>query len=639
MPFDLATAKPVTQGFDLSTARPVAGGSMADQIPGLSPAEKQANDARNAAGRAAGIVTAADNVANEPHPSEDSFLDMAHGVINEVPKTLARGLVAGVVAPLYGVGREILAGKLGDGSQYAQQEAGKAAEAVAYRPKTNTARYLLEKLGAAAQLVPPVMPELSALQSGAVSSGSAMRQLAGPSALAADAADAATVANGARGGLRELVGIAPKSTMAGGGAARTSEQTLRMERAASMNPPLPLTEGMVTREPAQIRFEKDTARQPGGERLNNRAVELNKKVFQNIDNMVEETGAQAPELRVTGKLIDKALVGKFNMKQSEVRKAYDDARTGGQMDDLVPYAPLTKYLADNEAEATVGNAPMLSYVKRKLELLDPDGTGKISINDAELLRQKAAAITNEGTPNASFIGPVKKLIDGMTEPETVGGPLYRQARRLNENFKNEFENVSMVDDLLRTKPGSKTRSVALEDVAQRVLIDGSADEMKHVFRLLTAFPKGAPAELVEQGAQAAKELRGALVNRLKKAAFENATRDTSGNAVANFGSFNRMVNALDEDGKLQFALGKDGAQRVRDVRDAMADVYTSPPGTVNASNNSAEIVAAINSLDKVVGALRAVPGASTAAKYVEQKIQTHRLNKKVDKALDPTGDR
>lgn len=639
MPFDLATAKPVTQGgFDLSTARPVAGAGPADQIPGLSPSDKQANDARNAAGRAAGIVTAADNVANEPDVSKDSLLDMAHGVINEVPKTLARGALAGVVAPLYGVGKEIITGRLGDGSHYAEQEAAKTSEAIAYQPKTNTARYLLGKLGAAAAVLPPVMPELAALQSGAVSTGSALRQLAGPSALAAGAEDAAMVANGTRGNLRELLGVKPKSTMAGGGAARTSEETLRLERAASMNPPLPLTEGMVTRAPAQVRFEKDTARQSGGERLNNRAVELNSKVFQNIDNLVEETGAQAPELRVTGKIVDKAMVGKFDMKQAEVQKAYTEAREGGHMDAPVDYGPLSKFLAEHEAEATTGQANMLAFVKRKLELLDPEGTGKISINDAEILRQKAAAITNEGTPNAAFITPVKKLIDGMTEPETVGGPLYRQARRLNENFKNEFENVKLIDDLLRTKPGSKTRAVAVEDVADRIL-GASTDETRHAFRLLTAFPKGAPAELVEQGAQAAKELRGALIERIKKAAFENATRDSSGNSVGNFSNVNKLVNSLDEEGKLRIVLGKEGAQRVRDFRDAMADVYTSPPNVLNVSNNAAEIVAAVGKLEKAVGALQAVPGTSTAAKYVAKKIETRRLNKKIDKALDPGGNR
>lgn len=88
----------------------------------------------------------------------------------EAATTLGSGLVAGAVAPLYGVGREIAAGKFGTpaGTRYAEEQAERAQQALTYQPRTATGQAMvggiakgMEALGGPALL--GVAPELEGL--------------------------------------------------------------------------------------------------------------------------------------------------------------------------------------------------------------------------------------------------------------------------------------------------------------------------------------------------------------------------------------------------------------------------------------------------------------------------------------------
>ena len=61
-----------------------------------------------------------------------------------------------------------------------------------------------------------------------------------------------------------------------------------------------------------------------------------------------------------------------------------------------------------------------------------------------------------------------KLIDQNTEGK--GSNLYRRARKERTEHGKTFENVSLVRDLLATKPGLTERVVAVEKVMETIVI-------------------------------------------------------------------------------------------------------------------------------------------------------------------------
>ena len=292
------------------------------------------------------------------------------------------------------------------------------------------------------------------------------------------------------------------------------------------------------------------------------------------------------------------------------------------MEEPVNYKPLTDYLAAHETEAITGKASMLSAVADKLKKLDPEGTGSISINNMEELRQMAGRLTAPGTPNTAYIGEVKGLMDAATAGK--GGVKYQQARRMYENYSNEFKNTGVIDKLMSKKPGTNDRSVAFEDVFDHTVLKGSLDDLRNVRRTLqTAGP---------EGQQAWRELQGQGMNHLRDLVTSNVSSDIHGNPIVSVAKLNRFVNAFDKDGKLDFFYGKKGAERIRDLNDVMKDVGTSPPGSVNSSNTASALA---NLLDLSTSAYVGLPlPIATGVKYGVKRYKSNKLSSKVNEAMD-----
>ena len=609
MGFDLNTAKPAaptappaaSRGFDLASARPVDPGG---QVPGGVAGNRNV-------GKPSG----------EPR-------DNALGVIMGVPDAiLSAGSAAagGVVGSLAGLGKSIVGGHFGtpQGAQEGEEFGSRVAEKIARPPATNTGRKILEGLATvAAPLAALPSAEIVNMGRAVSSTGTALRGLAAPSAAAADAADAATLANGTRGTLRELVTPA-KPAMSGVGAADVSQAAQRVARAESLPVPVKLTQGQRTRDFTQTAFEQETAKLKEGEPLRNRTVEQNQQLLQNFDAFRDETGAQAVGLRPIGRVVDAALVKKYEAAKSEVRAAYNSARDAGEMAEPVPYKTLSDYLEKHSAEIDTNNVPMLAAVRAKLAKLDPEGTGVIPLNDMEELRKMAGRLTTPGTPNEAHVGDVKRLIDGATE--NAGGDLYREARRLNTNMANQFENAGAVDKLLRTKRGTNDRAVAIEDVADHIIDGGSVDDTRWLRRVLTAGGG-------DDGAQAWKEVRGAAVDRLKNAMFGSSGADTAGATPATMKRFDTLLKTWDGEGRLEVLFGTKGAAQLRDFAETARDILTSPEGTRNTSNTASALLRAWDKAATIGGS---TPGLSTATKFIDKKVQSAVLKKRVDAAVNP----
>lgn len=624
MGFDLNTAKPVAPargGFDLASARPV--GDPADQVPGGGEAGNR-NVGKRTTMREERPVNGVDKLTGGKGLAGDVF-DVVLGVPDAVASA-GSAAAGGIIGSLAGVGKSLVSGKFGtqQGVQQGEEFGSHVAEKIARPPATATGRAILEGLGTiTAPLAALPSAEIANLGRAASSANTAIRGLAVPSAAVQDAADAATLANGTRGTLRDLV-RKPEPQLSGVGAARATEEAQRVARAQSLPVPVKLTKGQRTSDFDQVAFEQEVAKQPEGAPLRNRAVEQNQQLLQNFDAFHETTGAQAYGLRATARVVDAALVKKYEAAKAEVRAAYTAAREAGEMAEPVPYKTLSDYLEKHSAEIDTNNVPMLAAVRAKLAKLDPEGTGVIPLNDMEELRKMAGRLTTPGTPNEAHIGDVKRLIDGATE--NAGGDLYREARRLNTNMANQFENVGAVDKLLRTKRGTSDRAVAVEDVADHIIDGGSVDDTRWVRRVLTAGGG-------EEGAQAWREVQGAAVNKLRDAMFPaGVPANTAGDTVARFNRFDKLVKAWDDEGRLEVLFGKDGANQVRDFAATARDVLTTPEGTRNTSNTASALLRAFDKATAVTGS---VPGLTSATKFVQKKVESAVLKKRVDAAVNP----
>ena len=605
MAFDLATAKPAQAGgFDLASARPVGAApiSGAAAIPSFTLGQEQRQPA--------------------PAPQqEDNLLGKAVG-----PVDAALGVASGVVTPVIAVPSGFLQSAYqrvtGGEVKTPEQNAVTIRNRLQYQPATTTGRNILEKIGEAApvlEALPAVGNDLANLGQATRLGANVLREVSAPGAAIQNAADDAAAAGGGR--LRDLMRTPQDPALSGVGAARSPIATMRQQRASNLGLS-PLTEGQATREPAQVRFERNTAKMPEGGPLNNRFIQHNQELLGKFDEYFDQTGAQAPTLRTAGGVVDSALRDKYNRARSEVSSAYRAARNAGETAEPVSYKALSDYLATKNAEITTGNAPMLNYVRAKLSELDPQGTGLIPVNDLEELRKGAGRLTQGGTPNSAFIGEVKGAIDSSMDNAT--GTLYQQARRMRENVAKQFEDAGVIDKLLRTKPGSSDRAVALEDVVDHSMFGSrSLDDVRQMRRVLQAGGG-------EQGAQAWRELQGAGINKMRDTLFPpQGAQDSAGNTLPRPAALKKMVADMDADGRLEFIYGKKGAEQIRDLADAAVDVNYQTGA--NTSGTGADIRDMFQ--QKAAGILRTIPGVRDAAKYLADRAESKALRQRVDAAL------
>jgi len=572
-------------------------------------------------------------VARAPAVNDDGILDRIVGV-GETALTTATGMVGGLVGSVAGVGKTLTGGNYGTqaGIREGDQFAGRVAEALTYQPRTKTGGAIVSKIGsviADSGIVGLPIPELNNLARSIGSAASTTRHLATVSAAAQNARDAALV-RGPVTPLRDLV--RRPQPLSGAGAAATTAPTLRQQRAGALPVPIKLTRGQASRDFDAQRFERETAKLPEGAPLRERFSDQNRQVVQNIDAFIDETGALAPDLRTLGQVVVDAAGGRKAMKKAEVRQAYAAAREAGHMADEIDVTPLVDYIGQNRSKIRL--APILSTIESEIKKNGKTVGGDLDslmmprpkrtvmdLNTAEDLRQAINKLSEPGTPNVVYGLEAKKLIDAAAEGK--GGPLYQQARRQYENYANEFKNRGVIDKLFSTKPGTKDRHVAFEDVLDHAVFKGPLDDVRHMRRTLqTAGP---------QGEQAWRELQGGTLNRIKRTILSNTARDQNGNSIVSPAKLDRLVENLDADGKLDFIFGKQGAEKIRDLNDLAKDVYTSPPGSVNPTSTASVLISA---LDLSSSAFTGLPmPAATALNLGIKKLKSNRLKTQVREAL------
>lgn len=594
-----------------------------------------------------------------PAPRTPSVLDRIVGA-GETALTLGTAATGGTVGTIIGTAKglteQILSGEFGtpQAARAVEKAASEGAQALTYQPRTEAGQEMVQATGQfLGEVLPPVLPTIAAPTATAQAIRSAAPITQATAQRGAVAARQAAQATGeaiakpiqaATTAVRETLGMETTTTptAAGGrvsvGAAATPADLQRVTTAEQLGfvGPAGLTAGQRTRNFADLQFEKETAKlgeagAPLRERVSNQTANL----IQQFDAMVDRTEPMLADARDIGKAVDKAVVTKAEVQRRKIRDAYTKAREDGSMLEPVTLNELATTAAD--VQRFEGVAPNVAPIRKeaiRLGVLVEDADGNLiaqakSIDDTELLRQFVNEATDWTNRRESLMArKINNAIDAGTEGK--GGESYKSARKLRQDFANEFENVGLTAKLLSTKRGTDERVIAFDDVFDKIIINAPLEEMNKVRKtLLTAGP---------EGKQAWNELKSNTIRYIINKSLSTAQRDERGQALVSPDKLNSVIRSLDREGKLEGLYGKKQAQQIRDLGEIAIDIYTAPPGAINFSNTASALQVALDSV--MTFGLTGIPApAVTALREASKYVKNREVRNRVRQALQPLENR
>jgi hypothetical protein len=602
-------------------------------------------------------------------PEEPGLIDKAVGT-GETALNLLTGLFGGTAGAWIGTIQEgnhqAELGKSGtpEATRAMERAAAEGARALTYQPRTQsgqeqaaaTGEFMADKVLPAVMAVPGMAPAAGALRAGLM----AGRQIAQPAAAAVLSKAATAMPAAVRefpgqvaGKVAEVFGKAgadqpTPGTMGSAGAAGTDMAAQRVAAAEQLPVPIRLTKGQATRDPAQMTFETEAAKQADlGAPLRENSALQNKAVLQNFEAMLDETGARAPSLIETGRaVVDEALTKAAAKAKNAYRVLYQQADKAGEMAAPVKLDAVIEHL--NQAAPEAATAPLLNTVRQlvqKLGIAVEDQNGQLVptnstprafsglMNDrpqtcvthktAETLRQAINRNTDYEPTNVRQSTILKQLIDQATEGQ--GGDIYKQARAARQRYAQLFEDNAIVKDLLSTRRGTSDRTVALENVFNRTVLNGDRVSLGKLRRTLQVAGG-------EEGHQAWKELQGATINWIRDQATKGSAPDMMGNAPVSAAGLSSAIKTLEAGGKIDFIFGKKGATTLRDLNAIVKDIRTLPKEAwVNTSNTAAVMAATVDAV--LMGGGAPAPVVSIARMGVKS-LKDSRMRRRINDALD-----
>lgn len=557
---------------------------------------------------------------NQPQARPSSMLDKVKAIY-EVPTALVAPIVTEPASMAYGVARSIpeAIATGGNAPDLANKYYEQARQNISYQPSSPVSQEVLGGIGEAltAAKIPPYIPTIGKIPSATQQ----FNQVARPMAQEAVQTVKPTV-NRMANALRGAVTVEQAPTMSGVGAAEAPQAVQRQQMAQQLRVPIKLSKGEATRDLAQQQFEAETMKtypEDVGRPLIAAKELKNTQIGQNLDAYVDATGAKVANefyLRPTGEAVDTALRERATQAKNAYKNAYTTARASEEGQQLVNVMPIIEKLGTMEAEAI--NAPVINSALVKLKQLAPDG--QITLNDVEEVRKMVNRLSGDSPSNMAFGGDIKTMIDETTKD--AGGDLFKKARSLRTKFANEFENIGLIDDLLKTKPKSNDRVVALEKVFDRSVMQSDLDSLKAL---------GYTLKKSEKGQQAWAELKGQTIENLRSAITKNIETDSLGQRTFNPKQFDVIIKNLDKSGKLDYLFGKSGAQEIRNLRDTVIAI-NSPVKGINTSNTSSALNKVFNGiLRKTVGK---VPMGGAMVEAGAEALEKKKIAKQVKESLE-----
>lgn len=645
--------------YSITTQDGITINNIPDDVPSDSADLKARVAAIRAGSVAAPAVEQVQPAAQAPSPAAPSFGQKLLGA-GEAALSLVTGAVGGPLGMIQGTGtglaREIMSGQFGtpESVRRVGQEAARQAAQFTYQPRTLAGQEQIQAVGKlASEVLPPVLPMIAA-------PGMAVRAATqqAPLLAATTGRMAAAVAPAAQAVIQapaqaakavgRMAGILPPEPEALNQVSQTSSALQRFSAGATGVPmaservaraemmPVPftgpsgLTAGQATRNFAQLQFEKEAAKLGDvGAPLRERVETQTANMIRNFDALIDLPQPVAADIRAIGQGVDRALVNKVEVQRRKISDAYEKAKAEGAMKAPIELAPLASQLTELQPlEGLVGTIPAVKREALRLGVLAQDENGNLlpqttSLENSELLRQFVNSNTDWTDRRESLIGRrINASIDAATEG--AGGETYRAARRLRQEFANEFENVGLTAKLIGTKRGTNERQIAFGDVFDKVILSSPVEEMN---KLRSTLLRAGP-----DGKQAWADLKAGGVQFIKDSSLSPSQRDASGNPLLSPDKLQRTVAALDTDGKLDALYGKRQAQTIRDLAELSSDIYTAPPGAINVSNTASALQVAMDSL-VTFGATGVPAPAMTALKEASKYIKNRKTKARIQDAL------
>jgi len=565
----------------------------------------------------------------QPKPETNLIQDVVG--LAETIGTIGTGATTGALGFIQGAGTGI-ADAIASGEIGTQQSAQKVAETAqryaergTYAPRTQAGQEIAGAVGEAAAMLPPTLAAFSPTQLAGASQSFKNAMQVAPTAIV----DSAQTAK------QTMQSAMPQSSVRSMGAAEVDGGLEAQRRARAANQPVPmqLSKGQATQDFAQQQFERETAKRPEeGAPIREFMNDQLSRAAQNFDAYLDDIGTQLPDTAFrlqTGQKIDEALRKRAATDKVKIRVAYKEAEKAGETNDPVSLQSVAQYLNDNRAEA--GLAPIMQAVAKQIEVQGVgkgslmDGTlqiGEMTLNDAERLRKSVNKFSSGADANNLRVASeIKQLIDQSTEG--AGGQKYQAARKLRKQYADNYERTEIIKNILGSKRGSNDRKIALEDIVDRSVMNGSVEDLSNVRRLLQT--QG------QEGMAAWKELQAATIRSIRDEAMSNIGQSADGTQIISPAKLNKAVMRLDENGKLEKIFGKKGAERIKDLNASVKDAFVAQPGSVNNSNTS---TAALAALDMMISAGAMVPTPIfSSLKYGKNALQKRAIEKRVQEAL------
>ncbi|HFX6520185.1 TPA: glycoside hydrolase family 104 protein [Acinetobacter nosocomialis] len=613
-----------------------------------------------------GVITY-DQPQSAPQAPEPSFTDKALG-LGETALSAVTGATGGTLGMIGGTigqaGREIMSGNFGtpEAAQRISQNAAEGAADLTYAPRTQIGQEYTQALGEVSEPLVALTPALSELALAGqaargvapIAQGQAIRAGQAVAPVVERAGQMASkpvqaVTNATRSGVQrmgEMVGLrtpeAEGPAPANVGAAQVDQATIRQALSQDLPYPVQLTEGQMTRDPAQLKFEVETAKDPElGAPLRQRQEEQHQVMQHNLDAFIDMTGAQATNMREAGLSVDKALQKQLHADKNRVRVAYAKADKSDEAKYPVDLTQPVK-VGENDPMSVIDylnsqpelpTTPILTSAKRTAESLGIARRGENgelipsnpTIKQMEKWRQEINANTNQEAPNIRQSAILKEMIDQHVEP--VVGNLYKAARNERKRMADHWENRTIIKDLTTNKTGTDDRRVALEDIQKRIIHDGSLDDLRVAKR--TLLTSG------EEGKQAWRDIQGQTLQEIKNAATAGVAPDGQGNQMVSAAALNKAIKRLDDAGKLDYIFGPQGAEKLRAINEISKTLFTTPTSAaINHSNTAATLAAA---MDIAMSGLSGVPApVATALRLATKRIKDNKIRARVTKALKPS---
>jgi hypothetical protein len=376
-------------------------------------------------------------------------------------------------------------------------------------------------------------------------------------------------------------------TKASAGAALADDERVARERAAQFG--VELTKGQADRADTETRqFEVETAKTAGGSRLRQHRVAQNRRLEGQLDEWIDQTGAERSDRAGAGEAVTSALEKRLEAEKAAYRAKYDEAEAAGELEAPIDAAPVVRVLNRMQAEGRDANAGNIQTFVKTLKSMGglvegEDGSlqpGQLTIKQAEEFRKSLRANTraDDNTQQAAA-SEVREALDGVLDAS--GGSVYREARGLYRQTAERFKDRQLIRELVSMRKATPAdRQVAVENVVDRIVGKGrSADQLVHLRDTLAG----------DDGAQAWREIQGEVLRRIRDRGFGNATRDIDRKASVSAPKLGKAIDELDGSGKLEILFGNFGAEKLRDFARVASDIGTEVKGVDNASNTSSAL--------------------------------------------------